>query len=262
VVSVTALYVGRQVTRVLEQQSLIAWLLAVAGWTGPVVAGVLVVAAVYALLPTTRVPYRAALAGAVIAVPLWLIAKWGFGVYLTRFVSTGNLYGALGLLPLFLIWLNLSWWIFLFGAQLAHTASNLGVMRTMEERQRPVRPADLLAAAIAVVGPYEDGRGPVTVETAAAALGLSKERAQRLLDRLVARDVLCRVRAKGAADAYGPVRPAERTTLTQVLGLDPPGPDEPGPALDPTATRAWNDARHALTQVTLADALPPKKVSG
>ena len=256
VVSVTAVYAGRQVTLMLEKQSVLAWLLAVAGWTGPILAGILVVAAVYSLLPTTHVPYRAALAGAVIAVPFWLIAKWGFGLYLTRFVRTGNLYGALGLLPLFLIWLNLSWWIFLFGAQLAHTASNLGVMRTMEERRRrPVRPADLLAAAVAVAGPYENGRGPVDVETAAAALGLSKERTQRLLDRLVARDVLCRVKSKGRADAYSPVRPADRTTLTQVLGLDARGNNEPAVPLDAAATRAWNEARNALGQVTLADAV-------
>ncbi|MBN1511164.1 MAG: YihY/virulence factor BrkB family protein [Phycisphaerae bacterium] len=257
VVSVTAMYAGRQVTLILERQSVLAWLLAVAGWTGPILAGILVVAAVYSLLPTTHVPYRAALAGAVIAVPFWLIAKWGFGLYVTRFVRTGNLYGALGLLPLFLIWLNLSWWIFLFGAQLAHTASNLGVMRTMEERRRrPIRPADLLAAAVAVAGPYENGRGPVDVEAAAAALGLSKERTQRLLDRLVARDVLCRVKSKGRADAYSPVRPADRTTLTQVLGLDARGNNEPAVPLDAAAALAWNQARNALGQVTLADAVP------
>jgi len=256
VVSVTTMYAGRQVTLMLEKQSVLAWLLAVAGWTGPILAGILVVAAVYSLLPTTHVPYRAALAGAVIAVPFWLIAKWGFGLYLTRFVRTGNLYGALGLLPLFLIWLNLSWWIFLFGAQLAHTASNLGVMRTMEDRRRrPIRPADLLAAAVAVAGPYENGRGPVDVEAAAAALGLSKERTQRLLDRLVARDVLCRVKSKGRADAYSPVRPADHTTLTQVLGLDARGNNEPAVPLDAVATRAWNQARNALGQVTLADAV-------
>lgn len=256
VVSVTAMYAGRQVTLMLEKQSVLAWLLAVAGWTGPILAGILVVAAVYALLPTTHVPYRAALAGAVIAVPFWLIAKWGFGLYVTRFVRTGNLYGALGLLPLFLIWLNLSWWIFLFGAQLAHTASNLGVMRTMEERRRrPIRPADLLAAAVAVAGPYENGRGPVDVETAAAALGLSKERTQRLLDRLVARDVLCRVKSKGRVDAYSPVRPADRTTLTQVLGLDARGSNEPAVPLDPAAARAWSHARDSLGRVTLADAV-------
>ncbi len=257
-VSVSAMYAGGQVTRVLEQQTVLAWLLGAAGWVGPILVGILVVAAVYALLPTTRVSYRAALAGAVIAVPVWLIAKWGFGLYLTRFVRTGNLYGALGLLPLFLIWLNLSWWVFLFGAQLAHTASNLGVMRTMEERRRrPVRPADLLAAAVAVAGPYENGHGPVDVETAAAALGLSKERAQRLLDRLVARDVLCRVKSRGRADAYSPVRPADRTTLTQVLGLDAQGTHEPSVPLDAAAVRAWSQARDALDQVTLADAVAP-----
>jgi DNA-binding IscR family transcriptional regulator len=67
--------------------------------------------------------------------------------------------------------------------------------------------------------------------------------------------VLCRVKSKGRADAYSPVRPADRTTLTQVLGLDARGNNEPAVPLDAAATRAWNEARNALGQVTLADAV-------
>jgi len=87
--------------------------------------GILLLAALYKLIPNTRVQYRSAFGGALVAVPLWLLAEWGFRMYVGRVVGRGSFYGALGLLPLFLFWVNLSWLIFLFGAQLAHSAVNL-----------------------------------------------------------------------------------------------------------------------------------------
>lgn len=80
---------------------------------------------------------------------LWLVAKWGFAIYVTKLVGTGNLYGALGLLPLFLIWLNLSWLLFLFGAELANAAANLDTMNLEEQAGRTMLgPSDVLAAAV------------------------------------------------------------------------------------------------------------------
>jgi len=79
---------------------------------------------VYKFLPNTAVPYRTALVGAVAALPLWMVARWGFGLYIGH-AAKANVYGALGLLPVFLFWMNLSWFIFLFGAEFAYTAANL-----------------------------------------------------------------------------------------------------------------------------------------
>ncbi len=200
-----------------------SFVLAIFGWMGPIFVDILVVAAVYKLLPNTHVKYRAALGGAMISVPIWLVAKWGFAVYVVKLVGGGNLYGALGLLPLFLIWVNLSWLIFLFGAQVAHTAANLERMRRVERAdQRSYTPVDLLAGAVAVAIPFGRGQGPVSAEVLIDKLNLPIEAIQRLVDRLEQSGVLCRVdHAEDVEDRYVLAKPAGEIKLLDVVGLQP-----------------------------------------
>ena len=73
----------------------------------------------YDLLPHTRVRVTAALRGAVVAGTIWEAAKIGFDVYIGRFASYGTLYGPLAIVPVFLVWLYLTWVVVLFGAEVA-----------------------------------------------------------------------------------------------------------------------------------------------
>ena len=91
-------------------------------WLGGPVAGILILAAVYKFMPNTFVKYKYALIGALAAVPVWLLGKWGFGLYV-KYAGTTSIYGAIGLLPIFTIWLKLSCLIFLFGAELTNSCS-------------------------------------------------------------------------------------------------------------------------------------------
>jgi membrane protein len=75
----------------------------------------------YALLPNTKVKLRSAATGALVAAILWEFGKWGFGLYVRKAVGYSALYGSLGLIPLFLFWLYLTWLIVLFGLELTYT---------------------------------------------------------------------------------------------------------------------------------------------
>lgn len=180
-----AAFAGNTITQRFENLPGIGWLLVTIGYVGPAIVGILVIAAIYKLLPNTRVRYRAAISGGVIAVPLWLLARWGFSVYVRHLVVKGNLYGVLGVLPLFLIWINLSWMIFLFGAELAHTATNLKRMAQLEQvDQIWLGASDMLAVALAVAHRFQSGAGAIDVDGVADAVGLPAELTKRLLERL------------------------------------------------------------------------------
>jgi len=250
-------YLFRRAETALGRAPAVGWLLAAANWAGPVLVGIALLAALYKLLPNTKVRYRAAVGGAVIAVPLWLAAKWAFGLYLTEVVGAGSLYGALGLLPLFLIWLNTSWLIFLFGGELAHTAANLRRLRSAERAQRTVAgPWDLLAAALAVAGPYVAGRGPADVTSVAGRLGLPAETARRLLEALTRLGVVCPV--ESPEEAYVPARPVADVKVADVLAAaarDGAAGGDYDPALARAVKAARERAAGALGELTLADAL-------
>ena len=72
----------------------------------------------YKLIPNTKIIAKAAAIGAVSALALFELAKWGFVLYLTNFNSYQVIYGALAAVPIFLIWLYVSWLILLMGALL------------------------------------------------------------------------------------------------------------------------------------------------
>jgi len=72
----------------------------------------------YAVVPNTRVPIRYALAGGLFAAGLFEVAKALFGFYVRMFPGYQLIYGAFATVPLFLLWVYLSWLIVLFAAEL------------------------------------------------------------------------------------------------------------------------------------------------
>ena len=71
----------------------------------------------YSLVPTIKVIRKAALTGAFVATLLLLLGKTTLGLYFSHAISLKQLYGSLGLVPIFMFWLYLMWLIALLGLQ-------------------------------------------------------------------------------------------------------------------------------------------------
>lgn len=97
----------------------------------------------YALVPNRPVAWRHALAGGLLATILFEIAKGGMSWYLRQVPSYEQIYGAVALLPIFLIWIFLSWVVVLLGASLV---ASLSAFRFQPASQRLPRRARWLAA--------------------------------------------------------------------------------------------------------------------
>ncbi|WP_252271116.1 YihY family inner membrane protein [Pseudomonas subflava] len=116
---------------------------------------------IYSAVPNTRVPLRHALAGGLFTSALVEVAKNVFGLFVSWFPGYQLIYGAFATVPLFLLWIYLSWLIVLFGAELVCNLSSsrswrrralprllvlLGVLEVFHERQqrgRSVRHRDV-----------------------------------------------------------------------------------------------------------------------
>ena len=77
---------------------------------------------VYWLVPAKSIPWRVALVGGVVAGTLWNILKVGFTYYISHLASYTRTYGALATLIVFLLWINLSASILLWGGEFAAAA--------------------------------------------------------------------------------------------------------------------------------------------
>lgn len=70
----------------------------------------------YMLVPNANVYWRHALVGSLISAVLFEIAKRGFALIVVKYSSYQLVYGAIAALPVFLIWIYVSWAIILMGA--------------------------------------------------------------------------------------------------------------------------------------------------
>jgi membrane protein len=73
---------------------------------------------VYLVVPYRQVALRHAAVGGLVAGVLFEVAKRGFGLYVAKLPTYTLVYGAFAIIPLFLLWLYVSWAVVLFGATL------------------------------------------------------------------------------------------------------------------------------------------------
>ena len=95
-------------------------------WTG--------LTCLFYIVPNTRVRWRDAIVGGLIASIAFELGKRGFAAYLIKIPTYKTMYGALAVLPVFLLWVYFSWLVTLAAALIA---ANLG--RNAASRSAPRR---------------------------------------------------------------------------------------------------------------------------
>lgn len=109
----------------------------------PVLASAVAFTLLYQVVPNRSVPMRHAMAGGALAAVLFELAKRGFALYVTTFPTYQAIYGALAAVPVFLIWIYLSWLVTLLGAEFTYC---LGIYRDEWRPERSDQGLDLLLA--------------------------------------------------------------------------------------------------------------------
>ena len=84
---------------------------------------------IYTFMPNTKVKFSSAALGGIVGGTVWQIAGMGFTLYTSKVVVYSKFYGSLGFIPLFFLWLFISWSIFLVGAELSFAFQNFGLLR-------------------------------------------------------------------------------------------------------------------------------------
>jgi len=74
----------------------------------------------YVVLPNTKVKFKPAFAAAIMATILFELLGWAYIKFQIGANRMNAIYGGFAALPLFLIWLQYSWYIVLFGAEMAY----------------------------------------------------------------------------------------------------------------------------------------------
>ncbi len=78
----------------------------------------------YIAIPNTRVPFRHGIVGGVTAAILFDLARQGLTLFITLFPTYHLVYGAFAAVPIFLVWVLVSWFILLFGAEIVQALTH------------------------------------------------------------------------------------------------------------------------------------------
>ncbi len=89
----------------------------------------------YTSVPNKRIEIRAAFLGGLGAALMWEISKWGLVGYIKYSSSYARLYGVIALLPLFLLWVYITWIIVLIGFQVTTTLQTFRAITTQGFQQ-------------------------------------------------------------------------------------------------------------------------------
>ena len=114
----------------------------------------------FMIVPNRSVAWRDALIGGCLSGTAFEILKLGFGWYLAAFPTYQTIYGAMAVIPIFLVWVYFSWTVILLGAVFAASFPDWWHSRELDAAPE-LGPARLFSVALSTLAAIREKTGPV-----------------------------------------------------------------------------------------------------
>lgn len=192
-------------------------------YAGLMVPYVLIIAAfafMYIFIPNTSVRFGPALAGGLVSGVLWKTAGMLFATFAAGSTKYDAIYSSFAILITFMIWLYLSWLIFLLGSQIAfyiqhpeHVRRSRGAIK-LSSRQKE----KLALMAMYWIGKhYYSGQPPWTVSALSAKLSVPAGLLSNMLSHLAIKGLIVEIMEEDTA--YIPARDLDAITLHELIDI-------------------------------------------
>jgi membrane protein len=190
----------------------------------------LLFAFIYIVMPNTKVHFKSGLIAAIIAGTIYQITQWLYVYFQVGVVNYNTVYGSFAALPLFLVWLQLSWLIVLFGAEISYAVQNVESYE-FEKEAANISPANkrLLSLLIAhlIVKTFAKGEQPMTSAQIANVSEVPARLVREILANLMAAGLLSKIESADIKEpTYQPSSDINRFSISYVIeALDKRGFD-------------------------------------
>jgi membrane protein len=168
----------------------------------------------YLLVPNRTVRFRDALIGGVVAAVLFELMKRGLTFYLARVPTYAAVYGAFAVVPIFLVWLYMSWVVTVLGAVIAAMLPEYGLLRGRPDDSAAAMFRDAVSVLRELVAAQRVPAKRTPVELARSA-SVPLDRTEDILERLAVPGWV----AQGEGDRWMLSADADRVTLADVYRL-------------------------------------------
>ncbi len=186
---------------------------------------------IYIFMPNTKVKFLSGLIAGVIAGATYQVAQWGYINFQVGVAQYNAIYGSFAALPLFLIWLQISWLIVLFGAEISFALQNIDTYEFEPDCSR-VSPSfkKLLSLQIAqvLIKNFSDGLQPLTANQISHTLEIPHRLVNHILYELAECGIAVETKTEEDQEfAYQPARTINLLTIKYVIdALDKNGTED------------------------------------
>ncbi|MDD5218091.1 MAG: YihY/virulence factor BrkB family protein [Candidatus Omnitrophica bacterium] len=175
----------------------------------------------YIAMPNGKIHFKSALLGGIVAGTLYQIVQWIYIRFQIGVSNAGAIYGSFAALPLFLIWLQMSWRIVLYGAELAFSHQNELTFEFEQDclnTNYATKKLFSLRIAQLCVSRFAAGMPPLSAEEIAAQLEMPVRLARDLIFHLTESGILITVQGESERDrSYLPARDVADMTVQFVI---------------------------------------------
>lgn len=197
---------------------------------------------VYIVMPNTTVNVKSGIIAGIVAGSIFVVVQWAYIHFQVGVSKYNAIYGSFAALPLFLIWLQTSWFIVLFGAEISFAIQNVHLYEFENEavniNSRSRRALSLLVMHRIVIQ-FKNGEQPLTATDLSIELGMPIRLVRQLLHGLTATKLLIETYTDDPkVKAYVPAIWIEKISVNYVTSaLDRLGVDTKLEGTNPTLER-------------------------
>jgi membrane protein len=155
---------------------------------GPYLLMWLAFAFLYVFMSNTWVEWSSAFAGGLLGGTLWQVAQWSYVNFQVGVAKYNAIYGTMAALPIFMIWVYISWNIVLLGLEFTYARQNLRTgWRDLHgyEVNRNSYELVVLVLLLSLANRFYRGEPPAAKESLARQLGIPPRLCEQVLSELV-----------------------------------------------------------------------------
>jgi membrane protein len=183
---------------------------------------------IYMIMPNTKVNFSSGLIAGIIAGTIYQIAQWAYITFQVGMARYNAIYGSFAALPLFLIWIQLSWLIVLFGAEISFAYQYVDTY-DFEPDRRYISPAfkKLLSLQVSrlIISTFLKADPPLSAISISKILQIPIRLVEQILEELVEAGIVSDTEVKKNKEmSYQPARDINAITINTVIeALDQKG---------------------------------------
>jgi membrane protein len=176
---------------------------------------------IFIFMPNTKVRFVSGLIAGIVAGALFQLVQWAYVNFQVQITTRYAIYGSFAALPLFLLWLQISWFIVLFGAEVSFAHQNVETYEFEPDCLSVSKSFKKLLSLLIVqrlVKKFCNGEKPTNASGISHELEIPIRLVRQILYELSESEVLSEVRSgKDKEFAYQPAIDVDKITVKYVI---------------------------------------------